>query len=176
MPRPATRARRIKLSISRPAVVCSISRPAICRPPFSFVLFRLFFFCWSLPTDGADVGAATGSARQHPPLQTAPTIGGRVNQLSAFSRAREGSGHPDLASRASRRCRAQRHARGELNSRYRGRRWCARYRGRRSVDLLFRLFYFVCSFSVGRCRLMVPTSGQLRGQPDNTPRSKRHRR
>jgi hypothetical protein len=23
------------------------------------------------------------------------------------------------------------------------------------------LFYFVCSFSVGRCRLMVPTSGQL---------------
>ena len=28
----------------------------ICRPPFSFVLFRLFFFCWSLPTDGADWG------------------------------------------------------------------------------------------------------------------------
>ena len=36
-----------------------------------------------------------------------------------------------------------------------------------------RLFYFVCSFSVvpfsvGGCR-MVPTPGQLRGQPDNTP-------
>ena len=53
---------------------------------------------------------------------------GRVNHLTAVSRAREGRGHHELASRASRRCRA-RHARGELNS------W--------PVDLLFRLFYFV---------------------------------
>jgi hypothetical protein len=61
---------------------------------------------------------------------------GRVNHLAPVSRAREGRGHHELASRASRRCRAERHARGESNS------W--------PVDLLFRLFYFVCSFSVGR--------------------------
>ena len=82
------------------------------------------------------LGSATDNGRAPKLL---PNLG-RVNHLSAVSRAREGRGHHELASRASRRCRAERHARGESNS--------------RPVDL-FRLFYFVCSFSVGRCRLIA---------------------
>jgi hypothetical protein len=83
----------------------------------------------------ADVGFA-GSAERLPP-QTAPTMVAHRNCYRnwaaltislRFPRAREGSGHHELASRASRRCRAERHARGESNS------W--------PVDLLFRLFYF----------------------------------
>ena len=49
-----------------------------------------------------------GCRRKQPDNGRAPKLLqklGRVNHDSAFSRAREGSGHHDLASRASRRCR-----------------------------------------------------------------------
>ena len=122
--------------------VCSIS----------FVLFRLFFFCWSLPTDGADCRGSYGVSPTTPPIETAPTIGSRVNQLSAFSRAREGSGHHDLASRASRRCRRRAtRARRLKFSISRPAVVCSISRPAICRPpfsfVLFRLFYFVCSIS-----------------------------
>jgi hypothetical protein len=68
---------------------------------------------------------------------------GRVNHLTAVSRAREGRGAP------------------------RARQQSAPPMPRRATRAR-RIPFSVGPFSVGGCR-MVPTPGQLRGQPDNTP-------
>jgi hypothetical protein len=67
-----------------------------------------------------------------------------------FSRAREARGHHELASKASRRCRAERHARGESPADH--------------------------GLDIEAGGGVVVVARELRGQPDDTPPSKRHRR